>query len=137
MSWNDRWSIDNATEYKEGGQGTVRKVVHKADGYPAALKEMHPRNANTTERRHRMAREVTVLKQLAGKGVPRLLESNIETVEDKSVPLYFICEWIGGKTLQEVAGGKPDDFERVITRCERCCRNNNALPQQWNPASRH
>ncbi|MFM0752628.1 serine/threonine-protein kinase [Paraburkholderia strydomiana] len=107
MNWQTNWLIDETHAQKAGGQGTVRKAVNKNTETVGALKEMHAESTQNSERRKRMAREINILERLDGKGVPRLFESNADAVDDKSVPLYFVCEWIQGKTLQEVAGGSP------------------------------
>ena len=68
---------------------------------------MHPTSLAVSERRRRMAREVGALKRLAGRGVPELYDSNVRAVADVAVPLYFVSEWVEGKTLQDLAGGRP------------------------------
>ncbi|MDR7009667.1 protein kinase domain-containing protein [Paraburkholderia strydomiana] len=107
MSWRENWELDQKHQKKSGGQGSVQKVKNKDTGVVGALKEMHPENIAISERRIRMAREVSALERLAGKGIPKLFESNVQAVEDGAIPLYFVCEWVDGNTLQEVAGGKP------------------------------
>ncbi len=59
--------------------------------------------------------------------MPAVLDHNMRFVDDTSVPLYFVSEWIEGKTLQNRSGGKAlpiDDalkiareLAEVVARC--------------------
>jgi serine/threonine protein kinase len=74
------------------------------------LKLLKPQKAQDAKARGRMAQEVTNLKVLrnAGGKVPQVLDSNTEKFEDPNAVLYFVMEFIDGKTLaktvQESAG---------------------------------
>jgi hypothetical protein len=54
-----------------------------------------------------MAREVVALLQVAGDGIPRVLDHNMDEVEDTQVSLYFVADWVEGRTLTQVIGGRP------------------------------
>ncbi len=101
-----------------GGQGTVSKVRNLVDGRLGALKELHPTHLDDTERRQRMAREVRALLQVRGMGVPAVLDHNMDFVGKVPVSLYFVSEWVEGRTLQQHTGGKPlpIDDALIITR---------------------
>jgi serine/threonine protein kinase len=79
--------------------------VKAVSGEPAkaVLKHLKPEKANDSKARGRMAQEVTNLRVLrsAGGKVPQVLDGNTERFEDPSIPLYFVMEYIQGKTLAE------------------------------------
>lgn len=115
--WNENWQIAEHPENgRAGGQGSIVRVSHTGTGQVGALKCMHPEHQGSKERRYRMQQEVNALLALEGKGAPRILESNVEHWQDKSVPLWVVMEWIQGKTLQEHVNNKPlllDDALRI------------------------
>lgn len=121
------WSPVEEAKTRAGGQGTVRKVRHHADGRVGALKELHPDLLRDTERRQRMAREVLALQQVQGEGIPTVLDHNMDFASEIGVPLYFVSRWIAGPTLQQYAGGRPcsidealkvtRDLATIVSRC--------------------
>ncbi len=116
-TWQKQWKqVDDVPNYG-GGQGSVF-CVRDVEGTIGALKVMLPEHRDKHERRRRMAREVLALKKAAGSQVPRVLDDNAEQVNDLSVPLYFVEEWIDGQTLAKASEGKPRSLEEslVLTR---------------------
>lgn len=113
-SWRSAWDLVEGATGAAGGQGTVRLVARRVDGIDGALKELHPTHLADTERRRRMAREVRALEQVRGMGVPAVLDHNIRFVDDTSVPLYFVSEWVEGRTLQNRTNGKPLPIEDAL-----------------------
>src|SRR3712207_1455593 len=101
------WSPIEEAKSRAGGQGTLRKVRHRADGRLGALKELHPKLLRNTERRQRMTREVLALQQVQGESIPTVLDHNMDSAGETGIPLYFVSELVGGPTLQEYAGGRP------------------------------
>jgi serine/threonine protein kinase len=98
--WQDSWELDTSdTRNRQGGQGSIRKVLRKNDGVIGALKELHPQHLSNTERRFRMQQEVNALRALDGKGTPRVYEANADQWQQKGIPLYAVMEWIEGCTL--------------------------------------
>ena len=98
--WQDNWRLVDG-EFRQGGQGTVRKVVSQNSDDIGCLKELHLDHLGSTERRFRMQQEANALIALDGAGVPRILETNVHLWQEKRVPLYIVMEWIEGPTLAE------------------------------------
>lgn len=99
--WADRWeTLDGDT--REGGQGETFRVRSKTDDTSAILKLL--KHQKREQARRRMRQEVTNLQVLheAGCKVPRVLEDNTLEFSDPGVRLYFVMEYIDGKTLTEV-----------------------------------
>jgi serine/threonine-protein kinase len=61
-----------------------------------------------------MAREVRALEQVRGMGVPAVLDHNMWSMDDTSVPLYFVSEWVEGGTLQNRTNGKALPIEDAL-----------------------
>lgn len=72
-SWEERWIVDESGAVAAGGPGTVVRVTNTATGESGALKRLLTSHLNSTERRLRMAREVSCLEAVAGNGVPSRL----------------------------------------------------------------
>ena len=114
-NWNKNWNIaDQADSARSGGQGSVVRVREINTCQIGALKRLHPVHQASTERRFRMQQEVNALLALDGKGAPKILESNLEYWQDKSVPLWAVMEWIPGKTLQEYVKNRPLALDEAI-----------------------
>lgn len=96
--WTENWDIVAGSGKLKGGQGTVRQVKHKSSGVIGALKECNDQQNPMS--RHRMVREVKALERLDGRGVPRILDHNIEDVDDNGVKLFVVMSWVDGLTLQ-------------------------------------
>ena len=100
--WETDWKSVETSKYRQGGQGTVIKVISlTTQAVVGGLKQLHPEHLNSTERRFRMQQEANALVALAGNGVPHLLASNSERWNDKGTPLFLVMEWIEGPTLTE------------------------------------
>ncbi|MBA2510431.1 MAG: protein kinase [Rubrobacteraceae bacterium] len=112
--WQEEWELVEGAPETSGGQGTVKKVRRRFDGQLGALKEIHAGHLTHTERRLRMAREVEELQRVRGPGIPAVLSHNARFAKDKTVPLYFVSEWIEGKTLQHRVGDKPLPLEEAL-----------------------
>lgn len=113
MSCSDSWIEDHGSKAKSGGQGTVVKVKNEKGIY-GALKRLHEVHGTNTERRQRMAREMRILEKLDLPGIPRIYEHNAHEVDSKDSQLYFVSQWIEGKTLQEYAGGRPINLTNAL-----------------------
>src|SRR5262245_37815997 len=98
--WEAKWNI--VGDLGQGGQGSTR-FVESVDHPPtkAVLKTL--KNARDPQARARMHREVTSLGTLANTGmkVPKIFDGNTGLYQDPSIPLYFVMEFIPGKTLAE------------------------------------
>lgn len=101
--WELNWEVTDSKPV-EGGQGKVVKVRNKLSNQYGALKTLL-KNDNS-ERRLRFEREIKSLEGLNHKGIPKILEHNIEAVSDKSQGLYFICDWVEGQTLSDFVSTK-------------------------------
>lgn len=113
-SWQSKWDLVEGAAGSSGGQGTVRQVLRHTDGVVGALKELRLDHLDDTERRGRMAREVRALEQVQGMGVPAVLDHNMQLAGDTSVPLYFVSEWVEGRTLQNRTGGRALPIEDAL-----------------------
>jgi len=99
--WEHNWIVAEPSQIRGGGEGTTRIVHRRGDDAQRlyVLKLLnHQRNP---ERRGRMYREVASLRTLDHPGIPMLFESNVEQFADLDVPLYFVQEFIPGRTLEE------------------------------------
>jgi serine/threonine protein kinase len=99
-SWKEKWL--EIEPLGGGGQGDtiiVKSVSNEISR--AVLKLLKPHKAQDAKARGRMAQEVTNLKVLrnAGGKVPQVLDGNTDRFEDLNVSLYFVMEFIDGKTL--------------------------------------
>src|SRR5205809_7981321 len=101
--WADRWRMLKALD--GGGQGDTF-LVEPVDGSPtqAVMKLLKSSKSKDPKARARMHREVASLKTLAPAGakVPRVQDSNTEDFEKLDVPLYFVMDFVDGKTLREL-----------------------------------
>lgn len=113
MAFNDWQTLDKSS--KSGGQGEVRKVIHRSTGAIGALKQLHPNNMKSSERRYRFFNEVGALKVLDGDGVPRFLDASESHWEDPDTPLYLVMEWIEGPTLAQEINGNPTTIDNAIS----------------------
>ena len=113
-SWQDRWKEDFDCPRAEGGQGSVIRVRNVETGQAGALKRIHPMSQESTERRQRMAEEVRALTTVDGPGIPRIIEHNMEAVEETNTVLYFVSEWIDGRTLTQYVNGKARSMEEAL-----------------------
>jgi tRNA A-37 threonylcarbamoyl transferase component Bud32 len=101
--WAEKWI--EIRPISGGGQGDTLLVKSKSGEFEqAVLKLLKPHKAQDSKARGRMAQEVTNLKVLrnAGGKVPQVLDGNTEKFEDSNVPLYFVMEFINGKTLADL-----------------------------------
>ncbi len=98
--WEAKWKI--VSELGGGAQGSTR-LVESVSQVPkkAVLKIL--KNVRDQQARARMHREVTSLATLANTGVkvPQVYDGNTELYQDAVIPLYFVMEFIPGKTLAD------------------------------------
>ena len=66
-----------------------------------------------------MAEEVRTLGILDGNGVPKIIEHNMEQVNDIGIELYFISEWIEGITLSNFVDGQPKNINNALIIMKR------------------
>jgi serine/threonine protein kinase len=71
---------------------------------------------NDPKARRRMAQEVTNLKVLhsAGGKVPRVLDGNTEQFENPNIPLFFVMDFIPGRTLADTIDSSGASLEKAI-----------------------
>ena len=107
---------------KSGGQGTI-SIVESIDGnkIKGALKEIHIDQQKRKINRERMCREITSLSKVAGNGVPKILDHNSAEVDNDDITLYFVSEWIEGKTLDDCFLNKPTSLEEAIRITRELC----------------
>ena len=109
--WTEKWVVKN--RLSGGGQGDTHLVQPVSEKFDqAVLKLLKPEKAQDAKARRRMAQEVTNLKVLhnAGGKVPQVLDGNTEKFEDPDATLFFVMEFINGKTLADLIqadGGLP------------------------------
>src|SRR5262245_1048701 len=98
--WDADW-IDLGRLGK-GGQGLTHRVQRKTrTDEICVLKKL--KNNQDDEARRRMFQEVANLRALASAKVkvPRVVADNTDSYEDRGVQLYFVMEYIPGKSLEE------------------------------------
>jgi eukaryotic-like serine/threonine-protein kinase len=123
--WESRW-ID-AKPLGGGGQGDTFLVKY-VTGTPdqAVLKLL--RSSKAAKARRRMYREVANLRTLsnAGAKVPKVLDGNTEQFENPELVLFFVMEYVPGRTLAEVvraSGGL--QLETAVNTCFTICETLN------------
>lgn len=96
--WQAKWKREK--DLGRGGQGTAVLVSSLNDPTKGVLKTL---NKNTEQARRRMRREVVNLDVLSKDGlkVPRVLDGNTEQFDERGVPLYFVMEFVEGRTLDK------------------------------------
>ncbi len=122
MDWKEVGSTSQS-----GGQGEVKKVVHRVSGAIGALKRLHDGDEDKKERRFRFLNEVSALRALDGNGAPRVLDADESQWENPDGHLYLVMEWVEGPTLSQKVNARRasiDEGTRAITRIanilERC-----------------
>lgn len=119
--YSTNWKIIKS-HAKRGGQGTISLVEKlNGDALKGALKQIHPEQQKLKVKRERMCREIESLEKVAGNGIPKIYEHNSNDINDFNIPLYFVCEWIDGKTLHECFLNKPTTFEEAIRITRELC----------------
>lgn len=112
--WLKNWRIERTLG--QGRQGTTEVVTSIADPSQKGVLKRLNRNRDL-QARTRMRREVVALETLAKEGikVPDVLDHNTEEFADLDVTLYFVMQYIDGKSLKEaiVAQG-PASLELAI-----------------------
>lgn len=78
-----------------GGMGSVWEA-RDAEGRAVAFKLIHPHIAGDWAARERLVREIDLLRRIAGRGVVRVLDAEIEATE-----AFVVTELIDGPTLEE------------------------------------
>ena len=99
-SWESKWEFKK--ELGRGGQGKTFLAVSKDDsGQQGVLKTLN--RGKSVQARGRMRREVVNLDTLAKAQVkvPHVLDGNTDEYADENVELYFVMEYILGKTLKD------------------------------------
>jgi serine/threonine protein kinase len=131
--WTQKWV--KIQPLGGGGQGDTLLVKSLSGEFDrAVLKLLKPQKAQDAKARGRMAQEVINLKVLrnAGGKVPQVLDGNTEKFEDPNVPLYFVMEYINGKTLAETvqaSGGLPVSTSVGIA-LDLCTTMQNAIKER-------
>lgn len=115
------WTNNDEKESKSGGQGEVTQVKNIYTDALGAIKTLHKENVSNSERRKRFVREVEALKKVEGNGIPKIIDHNIEDVDDVKKLLYIITEWIEGKTLTSFTNNKPIPFQKALELMIELC----------------
>jgi serine/threonine-protein kinase len=113
--WVKNWEPIPGTSGKSGGQGSVVKVRRRTDQVVGALKCIHEKDLNNTERRYRMRQEVDALRLLSGQGTPIVYEANDEQWEAKGRPLYLVTQWIEGPNLSDLLRSGPISLDSALS----------------------
>ena len=98
--WEAKWEIRK--ELGRGGQGKTFLVVSRnSSEQQGVLKTLN--RGKSVQARGRMYREVVSLDTLAKAKVkvPQVLDSNTREYADENAELYFVMEYIPGKTLKD------------------------------------
>ena len=112
--WQERWEpVDD--ERERGGQGETFRVRDKTSGEIALLKLL--KNQRNDQARRRMYQEVANLRALhaAECKVPAVIDDNTAEFKTASVRLFFVMEFIEGKTLaDEIRARQRLDLDTAI-----------------------
>jgi serine/threonine protein kinase len=100
-----------------GNQGLVFEAV--GDGGVRGFVKVFPSNASS-ERRARFKREAATLRRLDVTGIPRLLETNVDTDEPTDDPFYLVTEFVDGVRLADAVHDGLSADEAVDTTTRLC-----------------
>jgi serine/threonine protein kinase len=98
--WEEKW--DFVSELPPGGQATTFRVKSKPDStINGVIKQL--KNNKSAQARRSIFKEVASLRIVANANgsVPRVLDDNVGEFENDSIKLYFVMEYIAGKTLDD------------------------------------
>lgn len=100
------WMPLKDAQIRRGGQGTATLVLRRGeiDQQIYVLKTLN--RQQDSERRRRMHREVSSLRTLEHPGIPRVVATNVEDFSNLDVPLFFVQEYVTGRTLEEYVACK-------------------------------
>ena len=119
--WEPAWKVrDNISG---GGQG-ITYLVEDNIGRLGVLKTLAPTKKKLSQARAQMRVEVTNLDVLAKQGmkVPCVYQQNTEAYDNLDVELYFVMEYIPGKTLRkEVQERGPLTVDKAVAITEKIC----------------
>jgi serine/threonine protein kinase len=111
--WSNSWEV--LKKLGKGGQGETSLVKSISDpNRLGVLKTL--KNNRSPQARARFQIEVSILEALAYRGikVPTVFESNTDRFKDEGTPLYFVMQYIEGRTLEEaVRTDGPLSLERA------------------------
>jgi serine/threonine protein kinase len=114
------WEIVPGFE-SQGGQSSIKKVKHKTTGSFGALKCLLGIHQQNTERRIRFAREIEILNSIKIDGIPKLIDHNLDLIEDENSNLFYVAEWIDGKTLQNYTQNNSISLKQIIDIVLQLC----------------
>jgi len=130
--WEANWRIEN--NLSGGGQGTTYLVSSLSEpNKRGVLKTLVSKNKRSLQARGRMHVEVASLDVLAKQGVkvPQVYEGNTREHADLATELYFIMEYIAGRTLKkEVSERGPLPLEKAVAIAMELCSTVSAAHKQ-------
>lgn len=94
--WDGKW--DRREQLGKGGHGLVYRTTPKEEASHSYVMKVL-KDQKDPERRERMYREVQALAALDHPNIPKVVDANAAEFCDISVPLYFVCDYIEGATL--------------------------------------
>jgi serine/threonine-protein kinase len=106
MRWEDKYRINSSN--LGGGQGDCFIVIEVETGKQYFLKKL---KNNTTERRQRFFRETTLFKSLNTSGIPKIVDTNVNSFETNE-ELFYCAEFIEGQSLDKIP--KPVEFTKAL-----------------------
>lgn len=116
MNWTDSW--ERLTDVDGGAQGDCFIVKRKCgDESKYFLKQL--KDDGCKERRQRFCLEVIIHKTFKIPYTTTILESNTDEWEDKSVPLYYVADYISGERLDKfVNSNKLTELDVAALFCQ-------------------
>lgn len=106
MRWEDKYQLNSSNI--GGGQGDCFHVKEIETGRQYFLKKLKD---NATERRHRFFRETILFKSLDVSGIPKIIDTNVESFPSTE-ELYYCAELITGQSLDRIT--KPVEFAKAV-----------------------
>jgi len=106
MRWEEKYQLNSSNI--GGGQGDCFHVKEIATGKQYFLKKLKD---NTTERRHRFFRETILFKSLDVSGIPKIIDTNVDSFPTNE-ELYYCAELITGQSLDKIT--KPVEFAQAV-----------------------
>lgn len=120
--WEEKYEIIDRISW--GSQGDCFILSEKSSGLKFFLKQL---KNNTSERRWRFFRETVIFQSLNIEWIPKIIETNTDSLANTDVPLFYIAEYIEGNQLDKIVQSKNLSeveiislFHQLLTILQKC-----------------